>query len=201
MPARCRVPRPLGSLHHGIVYEYIVGSPLTAAKWRSLPDQHRRRIAADVRCVLDALHAIDPQTLPDDPELLDAEWVLTSIARCADVPPRAPLGFDPDGLATRFEHAWSQGAAPHSLVHVDLKPDNIVADDHRASVIDFGGVCLGDPAIDYGVLAHHFGNSMLEALGLDNSPIAARARCYADLYHLRRCTRGWTRSPRSTTAR
>ena len=35
---------------------------------------------------------------------------------------------------------------------------------------------------------------MLAALLSFCTPLAARARCYADLYHLRRCTRGWTQS-------
>ena len=195
-----RVPRPLGVMHCGIVYEHIRGERLTSHAWHELSHAARRAVAADIRIVLSALHVLPIEALPDAAEILDRAWVLDSIERCSSMKPRAPLRFEPARLAERFEAAWANMGEQKSVVHVDLKPDNLVIDDDRASVIDFGGTCLGDPAIDYGILTHHFGEELLDAMDLTGTSLATRARCYADLYHLRRCTRGWTRSPETLTS-
>jgi aminoglycoside phosphotransferase (APT) family kinase protein len=184
----------LGSQQHGIVYEYIEGVRLTSDIWNSRSAAERRFVAADLHLTLCALHELPTDVLPDTPDLLDRAWVVKSIEQCSSSTPRAPLNFDIATLAERFESAWSISEYAMSIVHVDLKPANLLIHEDRATVIDFGGVCLGDPAIDFGVLTHHFGEDLLRAMELEDTPLAARARCYSDLYHLRRCTRGWTRS-------
>lgn len=190
----CRVPRPLAQSGTGAVFEYIPGSEINASVWRDFSDIDRSNIARQLRVILQGLHTLEPSTLPSPEDVLDAEWVRTSIDRCATMPPRRPLACDPHQLLSRFELAWSHAQAPTAIVHVDLKPPHLLVDEHQVAIIDFGGVSLGDPALDYGVLAHYLGDDLLTHMGIGESALAARARCYADLYHLRMCTRGWTRT-------
>lgn len=191
---RCPVPRPVADHADGVVYGYLPGEELDRDAWLALDPARRRSVARQLRATLDEIHALPTDALPDPLDSLDAGWVRDSIRSCAGMEPRRPLAFDPATLLDRFEAAWLLAHARTAIVHVDLKPTNLLLDDEQVSIIDFGALSFGDPALDYGVLRHHLGEDLLVDMGVAGTPLAARARCYSDLYHLRRCTRGWTRS-------
>ncbi len=191
---RFPVPRPLARHGDGIVYEYIPGRALDKQMWAQLSPADKRSVGLAARSILLGLHSLRTSVLPAPEDILDSAWVRSSIDACAEMEPRRPLAFEPGDLLQRFESAWGLGEAPMSVVHVDLKPPHLLVDGNAISVIDFGGVSLGDPALDYGVLTHHVGDDFISTMGITDRGLLARARCYADLYMLRMCTRGWTRT-------
>jgi aminoglycoside 2''-phosphotransferase len=194
LPRSCAVPRPCAAHDGGIVYPFLPGESLDRTAWSSLGPDAQVAVAEQIRHVLTELHALAVDSLPDPIDRLDTDWVRSSIRTCSRTSSRRPLSFEPRSLLERFESAWALEYWQSVIVHVDLKPSNLLIDGDLASVIDFGGLSMADPALDYGVLSHHLGNDVLDAMGIAETALAARARCYADLYELRRSTRGWTRS-------
>ena len=200
LPGDLRVPRPLGTHTHGVVYELLVGHPLDRATWTSLGADRQTVVALQLSLLLASLHAVDCAALSNPLPPLTANWVRGSIERCMATTPRRALSFPVEALHARFEAAWSLAPPPPlTVVHQDLKPVHLLVDENEVvSVIDFGAVGIGEPALDLGVLVHHLGDDLLVAMGIEHTPAAARARCWADLYELRRCTRGWSETaPRS----
>jgi aminoglycoside phosphotransferase (APT) family kinase protein len=102
-----------------------------------------------VRAFLDALHALDPATLPAEP----SDWVEAYREQCAEFE-RLVLPLIEQDLRAQakrlFADAETLGGFTPALVHADLGPEHLIVRDGRlAGVIDWGDARLGDPALDY----------------------------------------------------
>lgn len=159
LPVSIPVPRAVGSPAEAYpfpwsIYDWLPGE--TAAR-EQIPDLSA--CAADVAAFLRALQAIDPAGGPPagkdtffrggDLSVYDAE-TRACIAELGDrVDGSAALAVWEAALASRWEGSpvW---------VHGDVAVGNLlVADGRLAAVIDFGQLCVGDPACDL-VLAWTF---------------------------------------------
>ena len=74
------------------------------------------------------------------------------------------------------------------LVHADLKPEHVLvgADGTIKAVLDFEGIQLSDPAIDFGRIIQHWGRPFVELVfdqyaGLADRDFLERAQIYRDL--------------------
>jgi aminoglycoside phosphotransferase (APT) family kinase protein len=154
---RVRIPEPLamGAPAFGYpgtwsVYRWVSGE--TAA---SSPALDLVSLACDLGAFLTHLHRLDANTgPPSGPENGFRGGALTvydAQARCAI-----------SALAATHDHAallamWEQGIASHwnapaVWVHGDVSPGNLlVQNDRLVGVIDFGLMCVGDPACDLAI--------------------------------------------------
>ena len=143
-------------------YRLIRGEPLEAED----PD--------GVRAFLDALHAVDVDTVP----VRRPEW-LDTYRRQADEFRRLVMPLlDPDerlrGDALLAEVETLTGFRP-ALTHSDLGPSHLLCRDGRlAGVIDWGDARIGDPALDYAWLLNG---------PLPDWDVNDELRCRARIYH------------------
>lgn len=157
------VPTPMGTGAPGAgypfpwsVYRWIEGEPVDPDRIR-YPELFGVDLARFVR----ALHRIDLMGASREGTLshyrggrlsdLDAS-VRTDLEACRWLP-----GLDLD--LTRLEAIWEDAvdqslpAQPHTWMHSDLKPSNLVVRDGRlVGVIDFGGLSVGDPAGEHAAI-------------------------------------------------
>jgi aminoglycoside 2''-phosphotransferase len=123
-----------------VVYRLIEGDPLRDED----PD--------GVRAFLEALHSIDPDSLP----LPRHDWVETYREHADDwrriVLPLLDADERPAGEAVLAEIETLPGFTP-ALTHCDLEACHLLVREGRlAGVIDWAGARVGDPALDYGWL-------------------------------------------------
>lgn len=120
-----------------VAYRLIRGEPLVAED----PD--------GVRAFLDALHAVDAETVPAPrPDWLEEYRKLADEFRHVVLPL-----LDPDersrGEALLAETETLAGFEP-ALTHSDLGPEHLLVREGKlAGVIDWGDARIGDPALDY----------------------------------------------------
>jgi aminoglycoside phosphotransferase (APT) family kinase protein len=105
--------------------------------------------ADGVRAFLEALHKLDPSTLP----VRRVEWIEAYREQCAEferlVLPRLDKGLRRQ--ATRlFSDVETLVDFKPALLHADLGPEHLLVRDGRlAGVIDWGDARVGDPALDF----------------------------------------------------
>ncbi|MCM6774479.1 phosphotransferase [Nocardia sp. CDC159] len=130
-------------------------------------------LAAVLEAVERLAAALTPSPLPDTPTIVqDYGPVLTGWRGFAENGP--PADLDPwsrrhlDRLA-ELESTWSVGAVGETLLHTDLRPDNmLLRDDGSVVVVDWAWPCRGAAWVDTASLVP----SMLAA-GVDPDPILA----------------------------
>jgi aminoglycoside phosphotransferase (APT) family kinase protein len=153
-------------------YRHIAGMPLSD---RAIVDLQLARLAMQLSGVLNALHAIDPVTIPGldriDPDVWWRDhWRLyqdsTSIIDRTCSPRRAAI------VRHRWEAAFATaceiGFTP-MLIHRDLAMDHILHDQRGqlAGLIDFGDAGAGDPAIDLAGLPDLLAERVLDCYAPD----------------------------------
>ena len=120
-----------------VAYRLIRGEPLVAED------------SAGVRAFLDALHAVDVESVPAQ----RPDWRETYGQQAGDfrrvVLPRLDSDERRRGEALLAEIETLEGFPP-ALTHSDLLPEHLlVRDEKLVGVIDWGDARIGDPAIDY----------------------------------------------------
>ncbi len=92
-----------------------------------------------------------------------------------------------DAIAARLD-ALAEDAPESVLVHADLKPDHVLlaADGTIEAVLDFEGIQVSDPAIDFGRIIQHWGRPFAELVlgqyvGTTGRGFLDRAQIYRDL--------------------
>jgi aminoglycoside phosphotransferase (APT) family kinase protein len=102
-----------------------------------------------VRTFLEALHSLDPASLP----LRTPAWIDEYVDRCErfarDVLPL--LDADVQSAARDLlAGAQTLTGFEHVPIHGDVLPEHLLCHDRRlVGVIDWGDACVGDPALDY----------------------------------------------------
>lgn len=165
-------------------YRYVEGE-LAHASGRAA----RQHLATSIARFLTTLHALDP-------------------ARAASCSPRryepsrdvfGPMIAQHAGLLAPATRAWllelghrleraSAALPPLVLVHADLKPEHLLLnhDGTIAAVLDFEGVQVTDPALDFSRLIQHWDHAFAsDVLRQYGGPVDAdfmvRAQCYREL--------------------
>jgi aminoglycoside phosphotransferase (APT) family kinase protein len=102
-----------------------------------------------VRAFLEALHALEPSTLP----VQRHDWVEAYREQCAEFERLVLPHLEQDRRAEAkrlFGEAETLVEFEPALLHADLGPAHLLVRDGRlAGVIDWGDARVGDPALDY----------------------------------------------------
>jgi aminoglycoside 2''-phosphotransferase len=153
-------------------YRLIRGEPLDRALYNHLPEAQREGVLADLADFLDAVHAFPAEEAAGCGVARHGHRAdyLEDLRRAQnDV---FPLLADPvrhrveSRLAAFLDDDAHFADAP-TLLHGDLWPEHVLysrADGRLAGVIDFGDLCLGDPAYDLAFLALRLGPGFLADL-------------------------------------
>ncbi|HEX9940884.1 MAG TPA: phosphotransferase [Thermoanaerobaculia bacterium] len=194
-----RVPEPFHDDPEVLAYRLIPGETLRRDMLMRLAEDDQQAIADQLAQFLRELHGIPVSEargagIPMADALMKYEgWV--------DVYQRIQDKVFP--LLQEHQREWARGHfEPHlsdrrnfeyelRMVDSDLPPYHILFDRQRRrvnGVIDFGTAGLGDPAIDFGVVISHYGESFLKRFyrvypGAEDS--LKRARFYAGAIELR----------------
>lgn len=150
------IPEPIAMGHpsknypcNWSIYKWIKGN---SANVLSFDDLHLKLIAADLAQFLNELHEIDPTGGPvagaHNYYRGGSLFVYDAETRSAIV--QLKNFIDVDAVTSVWEKAISSKWMKNPVwVHGDLSAGNILVKDNRlVAVIDFGCVCIGDPACD-----------------------------------------------------
>lgn len=151
-------------------YRMIPGEPLWNPALQSIGDiRARQRLAVQLGTFLRELHSI-----PTNERQQFAQPRHGGISAWSDLYERIRGKLFPHmreearrDVANHFERFLGEpkhAAIPHVLIHGDFGTSNIIWEPDKqsiAGIIDFGGFCLDDPAVDFAALAGSYGISFV----------------------------------------
>lgn len=173
LPVPVPVPRYFGGLAAGepgfSLHDHLPGTALTRERWERLPDEPRHELARGVGAFLRGLHDVGVEVAAGCGL---AEWNpadrARELRRRLAGPDGAALGPDLLGglrrALDRLEEACAGPAPRPAILHADLSPEHVLVEEgahELAAVIDWGDVCLGDPARDFIFLFEDWGDEFL----------------------------------------
>lgn len=193
------IPSPLYETDDCLAYRLIPGETLRRDLLMRLPEGDRQAVADQLAQFLKELHGVPVGEVTDfEIPMADAlmkyeGWVKAYESIREKVFPLL-MPHVRDWVTEHFEsHLAERSNFEYELkmVDTDLPPYHIMFDRRRKrvnGVIDFGCAGLGDPAIDFGVIIYHYGESFMDRLyGVypEAETYLKRARFYAGAHEVR----------------
>ena len=194
-----RIPEPFYVSDKAMAYHLIPGETLRRDMLRKLPEADQQAIAEQLAQFFKELHSIPVSEISDcNIPLADA---LMKYEGWVQVYERIQEKVFP--LLQPHQRAWARAHfAPYladkknfeyelKMVDTDIPPYHILFDNRTRrinGIIDFGCAGLGDPAIDFGVILYHYGESFLDRFYRVYPAAEAyikRARFYAGAHEIR----------------
>ncbi|HYG81076.1 MAG TPA: phosphotransferase [Pyrinomonadaceae bacterium] len=192
-------PAPLYEADDCLAYRMIPGETLRRDLLMRLPEGDRQAVADQLAQFLKELHGVPVKQITDfEMPLADAlmkyeGWVNAYESIREKVFPLL-MPHVRDWVTEHFEsHLAERSNFEYELkmVDTDIPPYHVMFDRQRKrvnGVIDFGCAGLGDPAIDFGVVIYHYGESFMDRLyGVypEAETYLKRARFYAGAHEVR----------------
>lgn len=193
------IPSPLYELDDALAYRLIPGQALRRDMLMRLADDHQQAIADQLAQFFKELHGIPTSEISDfELPMADAlmkydGWVNVYQRIREKVFPLL-LPHASEWVEEHFEsHLADENNFDYELkmVDTDVPPYHIIFDkkeERITGIIDFGCAGLGDPAIDFGVIIYHYGESFLKRFYKrypDAETYLKRARFYAGAHEVR----------------
>ena len=193
------IPSPLYEIDDALAYRFIPGEALRRDLLMRLSEDDQKAIGDQLAQFFKELHGIPINEISDfefpvaDALMKYDGWV-NAYQRIREKVFPLLLPHSRDWVEEHFEtYLAYKGNFEYELkmVDTDIPPYHILFDREKKrinGIIDFGCSGLGDPAIDFGVIIYHYGESFLERF-YNTYPEAEaylkRARFYAGAHEVR----------------
>ena len=194
-----QIPAPLYEIDDALAYRFIPGEALRRDMLMRLSEDDQQAIADQLAQFFKELHSVPINEISDfEIPMADAlmkydGWV-NAYQRIRDMVFPLLLPHARDWVEEHFESYLSdKNNFDYELrmVDTDVPPYHILFDRKRKwinGIIDFGCAGLGDPAIDFGVIIYHYGESFLNRFYIrypEAETYLKRARFYAGAHEVR----------------
>jgi aminoglycoside 2''-phosphotransferase len=192
------IPSLIYESHDCLAYRMIPGESLRRDMLMKLPDSDQQAIADQLAGFLKELHGAPTKVtdfeLPMADALMKYEGWVNAYERIREKVFPLMLPHACDWVEEHFESHFSDKANFEyelRLVDTDIPPYHILFDRQRKrinGIIDFGCAGLGDPAIDFGVVIYHYGESFMNRFYRvypEAETYLKRARFYAGAHEVR----------------
>src|SRR5215510_4573066 len=198
------IPSPFYEDHEVMAYPLIPGETMRRDMLMSLPETDQQAIAEQQAQFFKELHGIpleeiDESSIPMADALMKYEGWVKLYSRIRDKVFPLLLPHTREWATEHFE-SWLSDPANFEyeprMVDTDIPPYHILFDRVRRrinGVIDFGCAGLGDPAADFSVIIHDYGESFMDRfykIYPEAETYLRRARFYAGAMEMRWLLKG-----------
>ena len=190
-----QIPSPLYETDDCLVYRMIPGESLRRDILMKLPISDQQAIADQLGQFFKELHGVSiNEEIPMADALMKYEGWVNAYERIREKVLPLLMPHVRDWVREHFEsHLADRSNFEYELrmVDTDIPPYHIMYGNERRlinGIIDFGCAGLGDPAIDFGVIIYHYGESFMEKLFVcypEAEIYLKRARFYAGAHEVR----------------